>query len=103
MVMESCRPCDIAEILSFAEINTKLSFIQQRIFEAVHLCLPCESVVNAERQADHLLSDDHQRSCYVDGVRSIILVLTVQVDAGEITQRNHHHNPRTRNLLVNRL
>lgn len=56
-----------------------------------YLLLSSDSVVNAERQADNLLSDDHQRACDVDGVGTIVVILTMQVNARQISQRNHHN------------
>lgn len=52
-----------------------------RIFDVPYFGLSSESVVDAECQADHFLRNDHQRSSDVDGVRAVVHVLAVQVDA----------------------
>lgn len=66
MVMESYRPCDIAELLSFAEIVLTLNFAQSKGIEAVYLCLSCETIMDAERQTNHFLCNNHERSCDVN-------------------------------------
>lgn len=50
-----------------------------------YLIAPHKPIVNAERQAGYLLSDDHQGPGYVQGVGSVVVKLAHQMYAQQIT------------------
>jgi len=53
--------------------------------------LASETIMNAESQTNDFLRDDHQRSCDVQRVGSIVGVLTMNVNAGQVGERNNHN------------
>lgn len=65
------------------ELECRGKFLDRVLLLAVGeiLHLARETIVDAERQAGHLLGDDHQRTGNVQRVRTVIIVLPVQMDA----------------------
>jgi hypothetical protein len=75
--MGSFQSCDTSDLAKEPEIIKFYAKCGKNFCKKINLRLSNKTIVNAERQACNFLSNDHQRTCDIQRICSIVVILTM--------------------------